>query len=124
MPTLTYGGPLPWQQEVNKAVDYSVLAADVGTLFTTGGGATRTFTLPALAAANVGIAWWFLNIQANNMVITAPANKLIADGNLTGTTATYSTASHIIGSFCMVYLNQAGTFYVLVNMGATTVTIT
>ena len=118
-----FGGFLPFVAEVNKAADYSVVLADSGTLFTTGGGATRTFTLPALASG-VGGWWGFYNIQNNNMVVTAPSGKLIADGNAAGTTATYSTASHLIGSFCVVWLNAAGTFFMFQNGGGTTVTIT
>jgi hypothetical protein len=113
----------PWYQEVLKSGDYSVLAGDSGTLFTTGGAATRTFTLPTVALGANGI-WWFYNLQNNNMVITAPANKLVADGNATGTTATYSTASHMIGSLAMVIMNDAQTIYYLFNLGGTTVTIT
>lgn len=109
--------------EATKSSDYSVLLADTGTLFLTGGGATRTFTLPALASGT-GAWWLFYNTQNNSMVITAPANKLIADGNLTGTTATYSTASHMIGSCALVWLNDAGTFYMTANLGGTTVAIT
>lgn len=111
--------------ESTKSADYTVLGTDVGTMFLTGGGATRTFTLPTLALGAITGQFWalFYNVQNNNMVITAPANKLIADGNATGTTATFSTASHIIGSFALVWLNDAGTFYHLANMGGTTVTI-
>lgn len=108
--------------EATKSADYTVLNTDAGTIFLAGGGANRTFTLPTLA---LGGGFWglFVNPQANNMIITAPANKLIADGNATGTTATYSTASHIIGSAALVWLNDAQTFYHLVNLGGTTVTI-
>lgn len=112
----------PWTQEVTKSADYTVLNTDNGTLFITGGGANRTFTLPSLANG-VGCVFWFYNVQNNNMIITAPSNKLIADGNATGTTATFSTMSHIIGSFAMVFMNDAGTFYHLANLGGTTATI-
>lgn len=123
MATLTYGGNLPWQQEVAKTASYTVLSTDSGTLFTNNGaGGSVTFTLPSLANG-VGCIYWFRAEANQNVVITAPANKLIADGNLTGTSATYSTASHIIGSFACVYLNPAGTFWVCHNQGGTTVTI-
>lgn len=115
---------VPWLKENNQVAAYTVLAADSGTLFTTGGAATITFTLPTLALATPGCTWWFFNLQNNNMVITAPTGKLIADGNAAGTNATYSTASHIIGSFAQVTLNAAGTFYYLQNLGGTAVTIT
>lgn len=120
---LTLGAFTPWSQEVNKTAAYTVLNTDSGTLFTTGGAGNITFTLPTLVNG-VNCAWWFWNLQNNQMAITAPANKLVADGNATGTTATYSTASHMIGSAAFVCMNAAGTFYYSFNVGGTTVTIT
>ena len=113
MATKIFGGAAggqPWLIEVNKTADYTVLNTDNGTLFTAGGGATRTFTLPSLVNG-VGCTFWFFNPQNNNMVITAPSGKLQIDGNAAATSATYSTGSHLIGAFCMVSMNAAGTFY-------------
>lgn len=112
--------PLPklWTSvEATKSSDYTCLQSDTGTLFLTGGAATRTFTLPTLA---LGGNFWalFYNVQGNSMVITAPANKLIAINNATGTTATYSTASKMIGAFCLIWMNDAGTFYHHANLSA------
>lgn len=115
--------PRPWVAEVTKSSDYTVLNTDHGTLFLTGGGANRTFTLPALASG-VGCVWYFYNVQANNMIITAPSNKLIGVNNATGTTATFSTANQIIGSMAMVWMNDAGTFYHIASIGGTTNTMT
>lgn len=128
MPNLNPTLPLPkfWlPTESTKSSDYTVLGTDIGTMFLTGGAGNRTFTLPTLALGAATGQFWalFYNVQNNQMIVTAPANKLIADGNATGTTATFSTASHMIGSFCLVWLNDAGTFYHLANMGGTTVTI-
>ena len=121
--TVGSGAHMPWRTEVAKTTSYTVLNSDHGTLFTTvGAGGAVTFTLPSLANG-VGCFYWFSNQVAQNMAITAPANKLVAFNNATGTTATYSTAGAQIGSFCMVFLNGAGTFYIHVNMGFTTATI-
>lgn len=122
---VTIGGYVPWQQETAKTASYTVLSTDAGTLFTnTGAAGAVTFTLPALAAANVGIGWYFMATAAQNLIITAPANKFIMDGNATATTATYSTASHIIGAFCLVSLNAAGTFYLLTPMNSPGIVLT
>ncbi len=115
----------PWTQEVHKTASYAVVVADSGTLFITDSGAV-TYTLPTLALAIGGNPWvaFFINVSASAMIITAPANKFITDGNATGTTATYSNATHIIGSAALVFLNDLDTFFHLVNIGQTTVTIT
>lgn len=122
---ITVFGPVPWQQQVSKTGNYTVLATDIGTLFdTTAAAGAVTFTLPVLA--NVAFPWaaWFYNVVGQNMAITAPAGKLIAINNAAGTTCTFSTASQLIGSFALVFLNQAGTFYHVANLGGTTATIT
>ncbi len=111
-----------WTQEVHKTASYALLATDSGSLFIVDSGAV-TFTLPTLLAVPDFIAY-FLNVSASAMAITAPANKLIADGNATGTTGTFSTATHIIGSACMVFLNTAQTFFHLVPFGGTVCTVT
>lgn len=108
-----------WVSEVAKGTSYSVLLSDSGTLFLAS--ATATFTLPALAAG-VGGVWWFYNLTDALMAITsATGSKLIMDGNATATTATFNTVSHRIGSFAMVWMNDAGTFYHFANLGNTTV---
>lgn len=109
--------------EATKSADYTVTIADSGTLFYTGGGANRVFTLPALVS---GTNFWafFVNNQNNNMTITAPANKLVTLNNLTATNAIYSTANQIIGAACVVWMNDAGTFYYCVSLNSATVTPT
>ncbi len=108
-----------WTQEVHKTASYTVLASDAGTMFIVDSGAV-TFTLPTLALGG-GFFGYFVCVSASAMVITAPAGKLILDGSAGATTGTFSTASHIIGSACMVWLNEAGTFYHLVGLGGTVV---
>ncbi len=116
----------PWTNEVHKTASYTVLVTDTGTLFIADSGAV-TFTLPTLALGGPalgGFTSFFINVSASAMTITAPANKLIVDGGATSTTGAYTSAGHIIGAACMVFLNDLGTFYHLVNIGGTVVTTT
>lgn len=113
----------PWYKEQSPTTPYQVLAGDSGSLFLTSGGASFTFTLPTLANG-IGFCAWFYNVQGFNMIITAPANKLICFNNATGTTATWSTAGQLIGACACVWMNDAGTFYHLMNFGRCAETIT
>lgn len=75
---------------------------DSGKVFSTIGAAGAvTFTLPAVATSR-GCTYTFINGVDQNMVITAPAGTLVADGNAAATSATFSTASHKIGGACHV----------------------
>ncbi len=122
MPLPYLPGVKPWTTEVHKTTSYTVLGSDTGTLFITDSG-TCTYTLPSLVLG-IGFIGFFINVSASAMVITAPANKLIVDGGATSTTGSYTSASHIIGSACMVFMNDPGTFYHLVNLGGTVCTTT
>lgn len=124
MATLTYGFFTRFTTEVAKTASYTVLNTDAGTLFTNvGAGGAVTFTLPALAAANVNAVWGFYATVAQNLIIAAPANKLVALNNSTATSLTFSTASQIIGAYVEVWLNLAGTFYYYRAAGTQTQTI-
>ncbi len=122
MPQGYLSGLKLWTSEVHKTGSYTVLASDIGTLFIVDSG-TPVFTLPSLATA-AGFFGFFVNVSTTAMAITAPSGKLIVDGSAGATTGTYGTSSHIIGSACMVFINDAGTFYHLVNVGGTVVTTT
>ncbi len=124
MPLGYLPGLKPWTTEVHKTASYTVLQADTGTLFIADSGAC-VFTLPTLVLAGPGgFVGFFINVSASAMTITAPANKLIVDGGATSTSGAYTSAGHIIGSACMVFLNDPGTFYHLVNLGGTVCTTT
>lgn len=101
--------------EVAKTADYTVLATDVGKLFTTtGAGGAVNFTLPALAA---GLGpFEFLNTVNQNMTVTAPAGKLVTFNNAAATSVAFSTAGNKIGARVRVWCNQAGTFYYMQNL--------
>ena len=111
-----------WRDQMSKATSYTVVAADNGKLFdTTGAAGAITFTLPALAR---GLAFGFFNVVDQNMIVVrAGTDVIIADGNAAATTLTYSTGSHKIGSFSLVYANADGTKWLHENRGATLCTV-
>ena len=115
-------GLKPWAQEVHKTASYTALQADTGTMFIFDSG-TCVLTLPTLILGG-GFYCFCINVSANSLTITAPANKLIVDGGATSTSGAYTSAGHIIGSACMVFLNEADTFFHMVNLGGTVVTTT
>lgn len=85
------------RRRVVKTGNYTVVAADHGTLFqaTT---ANVNFTLPAIAS-NVGFSAEFLRCDDFNLVITsAEGTNILVDGNAGATSLTFSTASHKIGA--------------------------
>lgn len=103
-----------------KAADYTVLAADNGTLFVATTGAVN-FTLPTKAA---GLSYEFRQSADNNMVITG-STDVATDGNAGATSITYSTGSHKIGSHLRVDCLYVGGAlkWVAQNRGGTTMTI-
>lgn len=91
-----------------KTASYTVVAADGGKLFTTtGASGAITFTLPAIAGISAGWFAEFYNTVNQNMVITAPAGLLVGTHNATATTATFSTASELIGAGARVTFDGA-----------------
>lgn len=89
----TGGYGLPFIRVVNKAVDYTVTAADNDTLFTAS--AAVNFTLPTLAA---GLNFSFYNLADSNMTVTAAtSDTIITDGDAAADSVAFSTASHKIG---------------------------
>ncbi len=119
MPQGYLGGVKLWVTEAHKTASYTVVAADTGTLFIVDSG-TPTFTLPSLATGG-GLICWFINVSATVMTVTAPSGKLIMDGSAGATSASNTTATHIIGSALLVFMNDPGTFYHCVNIGGTAI---
>lgn len=108
--------------EVSKGADYTVVAADAGTLFTAITGAV-TFTLPAIAP---GLGpFEFLNTVDAAMAVTgAAANLIVTDGNATASTITFSTSSHKIGGRVRFRANAAGTKWYMENLSPAACVIT
>ena len=78
---------------VEKAVDYTVVAADSGKLFVAT--AAVNFTLPTISA---GLSFEFLNAADSNMTVTSPtSDNVILDSDASGDSVAFSTASHKIG---------------------------
>ncbi len=81
------------------SADYTVVAADSGTMFLAT--AAVTFTLPTKAA---GLAFGFMQTADANMVVASAgsADDAITDGDAGADTITYSTSSHKIGATLLV----------------------
>jgi hypothetical protein len=98
------------QNVVAKTASYTLLPTDSGTLFhTTGATGAVTFTLPAVATS-AGLTYTFMNTVDQNMVVAAPTDTMVADGDATATSATWSTTSHKIGGACTVSCDGAKWF--------------
>ena len=115
------GGYLGCSRRVlTKSTDYTVVAADNGTLFIATGAAN--FTLPTKA---VGLVYEFVQTANSNLVITG-SSDIIADGNAAVSTITCSTSSHKIGSRVRVecvYTAAATLKWIAANLGGTTLTL-
>lgn len=80
-----------------KTANYTVAAADFGTIFTTrGAGAAVTFTLPAVTN-NAGEWVEFYALANFNMIVAGPDEGLVVKNDLTADSIAYQTANEIIG---------------------------
>lgn len=83
-----------------KTADYTVLAADNGTLFVSTNTGDQEFTLPAIAA---GLSFEFLQTVNQEMLITSPeGDNIILFNNATADAISYTTAGEQIGARCRV----------------------
>lgn len=115
------GFGIPYIRELNKAADYTVVAADNGTLFTAS--AAVNFTLPTLAA---GLHFLFYNDADSNMTVTSAAgDDLIVFNDVAADSVAFSTAGGKIGGSVEVIANQAGTKWRVFSRsaGANTITV-
>jgi hypothetical protein len=107
-----------------KTGNYTVVAADNLTTFTTTGNAGAiNFTLPALAAVSPGWEATFFNTVGQNMTVTAPAGKLIAFNNAAATSVALTTAGNLIGSGFRIVVDDGTTKFMAMPIGAGTVTV-
>ena len=116
-------GP-PALVEVAKTTNYTIVAGDAGTLFTTtGASGAVTFTLPTLAAG-VG-PFHFLNTVGQTMTIASAGSldDILTFNDLTADSIAFSTAGNLIGASCTVWANQAGTKWYVRTYGAHTMTV-
>jgi hypothetical protein len=120
-----YQNYAPYLRETAKTADYTVVAADAGTLFTTTGAAGAIiFTLPALAAGRGPFG--FLNVVDQNMTVaSAEGDNIVALHDASADSVAFSTASQKIGGHVLVWANAAGTKWYVSNRsaGANTITV-
>lgn len=109
-------------KEVSKAANYTVVAADNGTLFTAITGAV-TFTLPTLAA---GLRFEFLNLVDANMTIASAGSldDIVWMNDLAADSLAASTVGQKIGARLQFEANAAGTKWYVRNLSPAGVTIT
>lgn len=106
-------------REINKAANYTVVAADNGTLFTAS--AAAVFTLPAVAP---GLTFEFLNLaDANVGVASASAGEIVWLHDVAANSLTFSTSSEKIGGRLRFRANAAGTKWYVENLSINTVTV-
>lgn len=105
-----------------KTTSYTVLSTDNDRHFTTtGASGAVTFTLPTTVVK--GFRARFSNTVDQNMIIAAPANKMIAFNNATATSVAYQTAGNKIGGHVEIVVDDTGTKYMAILGGTGTVTV-
>jgi len=114
----------PFVTESAKTTNYTVLATDVCTLFTTtGASGAVTFTLPTIAA-NLG-PFGFLNTVDQNMAVaSAEGDNIVYLNDASADSLTFSTSSQKIGGYVVLNANAAGTkWYAECRSPSNTVTV-
>jgi hypothetical protein len=106
-----------------KATSYTVVnGTDNMKWFTTRGAAGAvTFTLPT--TIQKGQRWRFTNEVGQNMIIAAPAGKLVTFNNLTATSVALQTAGNLIGGTIEISVNDDASKYLALPHGANTITV-
>lgn len=101
-----------------KTTDYSVAASDANKLLIANkSGSSFTFTLPPVATSK-GCTFLFMQMQDQNLVISAPADTMVAKNNAAADSVTFSTGSEKIGAGAMVICD--GTRYYFFNISGCT----
>ena len=110
--------PNPLLLETAKTANYTVTAAENGTLFTNTGASTTAivFTLPALAA---GLVYEFQVVDNGSVTVASVAGSdIIYVNNATASSLAFSTASEKIGGRLLFRSNAAGTKWYVHNKSA------
>jgi len=97
-----------FMQEAAKTANYTVAAADNGTLFTNNAapGAVK-FTLPALAA---GLRFGFQVVANQNVsVASSEGANIVCFNNASASTLSFATANQLIGGYLILEANDAAT---------------
>ena len=102
--------------------DTSPLAASSGITYIVNGGAGVNFTLPAVASS-AGLTFRFINGVDQTMTVTAPANTLVVDNDVTATSIAFSTVGEKVGNAVEAFCD--GSFwYTIVSIANDDVTAT
>jgi len=106
-----------------KAADYTVLATDNGSTFSTrGASGAVNFTLPTL---DRGLEFTFVNEVNQDMTITAgTADTLVTFNDLAADTVAFSTSGEKIGACVRVVANDNETKWLVQKLCSNTMTIT
>lgn len=111
-----------------KTADYTVVAGDNGTIFTTrGASGAVNFTLPLLSTLTAGWSATFVNEVDQNMTVTAnatDADKMVVVNDATADSIAYSTASEKIGAAVRVVVNDNLSKWLVIEMSNEIVTST
>ena len=87
---------------VDKAASYTVVPEDLGKVFVST--AAATFTLPPVADVWNGWNAYFVCGANTNLVVSAPAGKLVTFNDIAANSVAFSTTSEKVGgAFEMVY---------------------
>lgn len=107
---------------VAKTADYTVLATESGTVFTTSGASGAVvFTLPTAAA---GLCYWFFNGADQNMTVTSsPADKFMLFNDIAADSIAFSTVSEKVGGGVMC-VSDGTNWFGFVALGSETQTPT
>jgi len=103
-----------------KATNYTVTAAETGTIFTTAGasGAVQ-FTLPTAAD---GLYYLFVNAVNQNMTITyGTGDKIITFNDAAADSVAFSTTNEKIGAVALAFSD--GTNWYVINLSPNTATV-
>lgn len=94
----------------------NVVPSDSGVIFINKNtNANTNYALPAVALGD-GKMWWFLNAQTDkDMVVTAPANTLVADNSVVANNVSVASGN-AIGHCCFIVGD--GSKYYLFELGA------
>lgn len=116
VPPVTDGFAARGKFIVNKKADYTVTAADSGTIFHNAGGtANINFTLPAISTG----PWefWFVAGADYNLVVTAgTADTAITFNDVAADSVSFATSSEKIGGW--VWAFSDGTYLFLLPNGS------
>lgn len=102
----------PWRQELSKTANYTVTAADKGTLFDNAGAVGAViFTLPTLAN---GLCYGF-SVQAdqNVTISSAAGDDMIAPNDASADSVAFTTGGDKVGAMVVVYSNPGATKWVV-----------